>query len=158
MIDHGLTQLVRAKHIAVIAHATQLSKQGEPYIEHVQRVVDRVTSPVARVVAWLHDVLEDNPNWTAWDLKCYGIQPEAVEAVEILTKRQGEAYPAYIDRVVHTGNYLVWAVKLADLYDHLVELDRWKDHKMTPHELRPRYVDALRRIRPLVLPGSVVEP
>ena len=37
----------------------QVDKGGNPYIEHPLAVADRVVKPEAKVVALLHDVLED---------------------------------------------------------------------------------------------------
>ena len=54
----------RAKDLAHRAHAGQVDKAGRPYIEHVARVAARVADdPEAEAVAWLHDVLEDCPDY-----------------------------------------------------------------------------------------------
>ena len=54
-----MADLERALQIAVQAHAGQKDKNGEPYIFHLIRVMARCTSPDARIVALLHDVVED---------------------------------------------------------------------------------------------------
>lgn len=59
MINEAVVHL--AEKIAGEAHQGQYRRGGVvSYIEHPKAVVDRVgADPEARVVAWLHDVLED---------------------------------------------------------------------------------------------------
>ena len=51
--------LERAIAIAAAAHAGQLDKGGAPYILHPLKVMLRMTSLEERIVAVLHDVVED---------------------------------------------------------------------------------------------------
>jgi (p)ppGpp synthase/HD superfamily hydrolase len=51
--------LERAIAIAAEAHAEQVDKAGAPYILHPLRMMLAVTTPVARMAAVLHDVVED---------------------------------------------------------------------------------------------------
>ena len=53
------TDVERAKALALRAHAGQVDRAGEPYAGHPARVAARVRTDEARVVAWLHDVVED---------------------------------------------------------------------------------------------------
>lgn len=50
-----------AKLVATMAHAGQIDKAREPYINHPARVADRLEYGrfFDRAVAWLHDVVED---------------------------------------------------------------------------------------------------
>jgi (p)ppGpp synthase/HD superfamily hydrolase len=112
--------LALAKRIALTAHEGQVDKAGAPYWHHPAFVADHVTSPEAKVVAWLHDVVEDT-EWSLDDLRTEGIWPEIVEGVDAITKRAGEAYECYLDRV--KANPFALAVKLADL-THNMDLSR----------------------------------
>ena len=112
--------LALAKRIALTAHEGQVDKAGAPYWHHPAFVADYVTSPEAKVVAWLHDVVEDT-EWSLDDLRTEGIWPEIVEGVDAITKRAGEAYECYLDRV--KANPFALAVKLADL-THNMDLSR----------------------------------
>ena len=112
--------LALAKRIALTAHEGQVDKSGAPYWHHPAFVADHVNSPEAKVVAWLHDVVEDS-EWTLDDLLAEGIWPEVVEGVDAITKRAGEAYEIYLDRV--KANSLALAVKRADL-QHNMDLSR----------------------------------
>ena len=109
-----------AKRIAIDAHANQVDKAGSPYWHHPQFVAEHVKTPEEKAVAWLHDVVEDTV-WTFEALLAEGIRPEVVEGVKAITKREGEAYETYLDRV--KANPLAKAVKLADLM-HNMDLTR----------------------------------
>ena len=112
--------LALAKRIALTAHEGQVDKAGAPYWHHPAFVANHVTSPEAKVVAWLHDVVEDT-EWSLDDLRTEGIWPEVVEGVDAISKRAGEAYESYLDRV--KANSLALAVKRADL-QHNMDLSR----------------------------------
>jgi guanosine-3',5'-bis(diphosphate) 3'-pyrophosphohydrolase len=107
-----------AVSIACQAHAGQSDQQGEPYIFHVMRVA-LACEGEARIVALLHDVVEDSATVTTDSLFMEGFPSRIVDAVDALTRRkhEGETYAAYIDRVAR--NPLARHVKLADLADNL---------------------------------------
>lgn len=106
-----------AVSIACQAHAGQSDKQGEPYIFHVMRVA-LACEGEARVVALLHDVVEDTAV-TLHDLRDAGFSARMIWAVDCLTRRKdaGEIYAGYIERV--SFDSLAVTVKLADLADNL---------------------------------------
>lgn len=117
--------LGRAIQIAVAAHAGQLDRGGLPYILHPLRLMLQMSSPAAMMVAVLHDVVEDSA-WTLEGLRKEGFPPEVLAAVDALTRREGEAYDDYLQRVKQ--NPLATEVKLRDLEDNinalrLAELD-----------------------------------
>ena len=111
-----MATLERAIALAAEAHAGQVDKAGAPYILHPLRLLLAVDTPEERIVAVLHDVVEDTP-WTLEALRAEGFTQEVVDAVEALTKRAGESYEAFIDRVA--ANPLARRVKRADLTDNL---------------------------------------
>ena len=116
-------QLEKCVDFARKAHAGQKDKGGHDYIEHPLRLMDAVTSPEEKIVAILHDVLEDTC-YTAGDLKkLLGISDEIVDALKLLTRKRGENYMEYIRKL--SDNPLAVAVKLADLKDNM-NLDRLK--------------------------------
>jgi len=105
-----------AIQIAAQAHKGQKDKYDAPYILHPIRVMMRVKSEIEKIVAILHDVIEDS-DLTLDDLKNEGFSTEVVEAVDALSKRDGEAYDDYINRT--TLNKIAINVKLADLEDNM---------------------------------------
>jgi (p)ppGpp synthase/HD superfamily hydrolase len=95
---------------------TYPSVQGEPFILHPLRVLLQVESDVERIVAVLHDVIEDTA-CTLGDLRSLGYSERVIEALDRLTHRDGDAYDTYIERL--TEDPLARQVKLADLVDNL---------------------------------------
>lgn len=110
-----MLMLSEAIQIAVSAHDGQLDKGGQPYILHAIRVMMAMTSNTDRIVAVLHDVVEDSRDWQLQDLLAFG--PDIVAALDALTRREGEGYDDYINRV--SENPIATRVKLADLRDNL---------------------------------------
>jgi GTP diphosphokinase / guanosine-3',5'-bis(diphosphate) 3'-diphosphatase len=106
----------RAVDVAVAAHAGAVDKGGRPYVEHPLRVAARLAGETERTVALLHDVVEDSGVSLA-DLAAAGFSPEVVLAVDALSRREGEAYAAYLERVVVDG--VATRVKLADLAENM---------------------------------------
>jgi len=96
-------------------HADQVDKSGSPYVEHCIRVAAKCGDEKARVVALLHDVLEDTP--TPKDALRSQFGDEIVDAVVALTRQPGESPEDYYARV--RNNSLGLRVKLADLHDNL---------------------------------------
>lgn len=106
------------KAIAHRAHVGQFRRDGvTPYIVHPEAVAQRLTGdPTAQAAAWLHDVLEDTTVTDA-DLLAAGVPGEVVDAVRLLTKREGADYEAYLAAIrVHP---LARKVKVADMLANL---------------------------------------
>ena len=75
-----------------------------------------VSEPEAKIVAILHDVVEDS-DWTFERLAGEGFSADVIAALEGVTRREGERYDAFIERAA--GNPVAAAVKLADLEDNM---------------------------------------
>jgi hypothetical protein len=116
----AVATLERAIRIAVEAHTGQTDKGGQPYILHVLRVMFAVSHPDARIVAALHDVVEDTPV-TEDDLRAEGFSEPILAAVRCLTRKHGINYADYVVGV--RANPLAVQAKLADLADNS-RLDR----------------------------------
>jgi len=102
--------------LAVQAHHKQVDRNGQPYILHPLRVMFRLTSETERIVGVLHDVVEDT-DFKFHDLRQMGYGDQILEALDCLTKRDGEAYEHLIERA--RGNATARRVKLADLEDNM---------------------------------------
>ena len=107
--------LDRAIELAKQHHEGQTDKAGKPYIEHPLRVMNQVESEEEKIVAVLHDIVEDT-DISLDDLRNEGFSEEVVSAVECLTKQDGENYDSYIERI--SFNPLAVKIKLADLEDN----------------------------------------
>ena len=106
----------KALQIAIRTHAGQKDKAGHDYILHPIRVSERCSDPRAKIVALLHDTIEDT-NVTAEYLREEGFTEEIVEAVLAVTRREGEEYDEYVRRAAQ--NELGRMVKRADLEDNM---------------------------------------
>jgi len=111
-----MSNLERAIAIAVEAHAGQKDRNGASYILHPLRVMARVQSDDEKIVAILHDVVEDT-DWTFDDLRQEGFSAELIAALDCVTKREGEAYEDFVKR--SASNVLAKRVKIADLEDNM---------------------------------------
>jgi (p)ppGpp synthase/HD superfamily hydrolase len=114
------TQLRKAIDIATEAHQGQSSKTGGPFIDHVRRVAEHVDGDDETLVAWLHDVVEKGPGWTFGRLREEGFSEIVVDAVDAMSKRDGEDYFDFVRRSI--TNPLARPVKRADLTDNLAQM------------------------------------
>jgi len=127
--------LKKALQIAAKAHKMQRDKNGQPYINHPIAVSYMVSSEDAKVVALLHDVIEDTPMKLS-DLES-DFPTHIVSAVDAMSRRPGEQYWDYIRRV--SQDPIAVEVKLADLKHNLDPSRRYKGDK----GLRKRYEKSL---------------
>ncbi|HKO85625.1 MAG TPA: phosphohydrolase [Actinomycetota bacterium] len=130
----------QADLIAWLAHLGVDDKSGVPYIEHPRRVAARLEDPTLKMVALLHDVLEDT-EVTAADLRWMEVPERVVIAVEAITHPRNEPNVTYWERV--RQNEDARRVKLADIADNtdparLVKLD-----PATVERLTKKYARAL---------------
>lgn len=102
------------------AHCGQYDKEDYPYIHHVMHVAEQMDDEDSTVVALLHDVIEDC-DYTVEKLYGLGFSPDVVEAVDLLSRKDGQSYKAYIKGI--KVNSLATKVKLADLA-HNMDLSR----------------------------------
>lgn len=107
--------LERAITIAAAAHEGQVDKGGAPYILHPLRVMLRVNTQEERIVAVLHDVVEDC-GISFDDLRNEGFSETVLMAIASVTKVRDESYEEFIERVVQ--NPIGRVVKLADLEEN----------------------------------------
>lgn len=108
--------LQRAIDLAHQAHTQQVDKGGQPYIHHPLRVMASMETPQEKIVAVLHDAIEDSA-LTLEDLLAQGFPVDIVDSIAALTKISGEDYEAYLKRVM--GNTIALRVKIADMTDNL---------------------------------------
>ncbi|WP_339107671.1 phosphohydrolase [Thioclava sp. GXIMD4216] len=109
-------QLETAIRIAALAHKGQTDKGGAPYILHPLRVMLGAKDHDSRVVAVLHDVVEDS-DWTLAALRIEGLSDLQATALDALSKRMGEPYEAFVLRAA--AHPIARVVKRLDLLDNL---------------------------------------
>lgn len=108
-----------AEQYATEKHMGQVDRAGVPYVEHPRAVAGMLDGETERIVAWLHDTVEDTDATIDEIRRLFG--DEVAVAVDHLTHRKGEPYMNYIRRVKE--NELARKVKLADL-EHNMDLSR----------------------------------
>ena len=109
LYDHAL-------RIAIQAHEGQKDKSGREYIMHPIRVAERCKDPRAKIVALLHDTIEDTDVTTDY-LRSEGFPEEIISGVLSVTKQGGESYEDFVRRAAK--NVIGREVKIADLEDNM---------------------------------------
>lgn len=117
MREHWTSPLLqRAIDIATKAHKGQKDKAGADYIAHPLRVAARLQDDEEKIVAVLHDTIEDTfvtPDY----LKEQGFPQEIINGVLSVTRQENETYDDFVHRA--SRNPLGRAVKTADLEDNM---------------------------------------
>lgn len=109
-------QLALARRLAAAYHEGQRRRDGQPYVAHCRRVSETFGDPHAQCVGLLHDVVEDTEA-TIELLREQGVAEPVLNAVDCLTKLDGESYEAYLNRVC--THPVAMRVKIADMFDNV---------------------------------------
>ena len=122
-----MTKLKLAQKIAQYAHKNQIDLAGKPYYHHCETVANMCKTRTQKIVAYLHDVLEDS-DITPELLLIFGFSQKIVDAVVCMTRLEQENYEEYIQRIKQ--NTLATKVKLCDLTHNsdLTRLPVIKEH------------------------------
>lgn len=106
------------KHVA--HNAFQGIQKDEKFdVLHPHRVASMAQNEDERIVALLHDEIEDGFDTIDSLFDCLDITPEQAEAILLLTRTEGVSYERYILNLVRSGNVLAMTVKMYDLFDHI---------------------------------------
>ena len=85
---------------------------GQPMIAHALRMMDRVNTEEEKIIAVLHDVVEEG-GCSFHELKEAGFGQTVLEGVDVLTRRPNMKYFDYIDDI--STNPMAARVKLAEM-------------------------------------------
>ena len=108
-----------AEAFATKMHEGQTDKAGRPYIEHPRAVASKVGGEKEKVVAWLHDTVEDTPATIEQIREMFG--DEIADAVAAMTHDKSVPYMDYVRNI--KKNPIARKVKMADL-SHNMDLSR----------------------------------
>ncbi|KQP96784.1 HD domain-containing protein [Methylobacterium sp. Leaf117] len=155
-----MASIFEAHSFAIVAHAGQIDKGGQPYIRHLERVanasvaraghaksVDRLALDPMQVMqaAILHDVLEDTPT-TPVALRAEGF-PDAVIAMVVMLTKPPEPMPLPYDvriaALIAKGNLGAILIKMSDTEDNLSPDRTLKDGEAR----RAAYAEAFGRLK-----------
>ena len=137
-----MSKLEDAITLAAKAHNGQKDKNGAPYILHPLRVMTRVQSDTEKIAAVLHDTIEDT-DCTIEKLREKGYSEQVLEAIDCLTKRDGEDYDKYLNRSM--SNPIAQKVKIADL-EHNMDIRRFDVLKEKDLKRLNKYLGAWKRL------------
>ena len=138
-----LSQTMLALPVARKFHDGQYRKSGEPYFTHPLKVCSTLISygiddDVTLAAAILHDVLEDcGDNLLGGSqslIQEYGIAPEVVETISLLSKRSGlndQELAEYFQKI--EKNPRAALIKLADRLHNSGSLYTFTDEKMAKY-------------------------
>ncbi len=106
----------KAMQIAIKVHNGQVDKGGNDYINHPIRVSENCSLDEDKIVALLHDTIEDG-DITAEYLIMQGFPHDIVDAVLSVSRNKDEGYFDFILRC--KANPIGRRVKIADLKDNM---------------------------------------
>ncbi|MGB3413932.1 MAG: phosphohydrolase [Microbacteriaceae bacterium] len=134
-----------ALKIATFAHHGQFDKSGADYIHHPMRVAETIEGFPRKIVAILHDTVEDysEPQFMQTMLEVL-FPAEIVAAVLAISRVPNESSEAYYARV--KANPLALSVKIADLLDNSDPQRLEKLDLQTRTRLEEKYASALKSI------------
>ena len=137
--------IYKALEIVSTLFESDLDKGGMPYMLHIVYVYRHVSSIDEKVVALLHDVIEDK-KVTKEDLIEIGFPSKIVEDVSILTRDKKVDYDNYIDNIIKHGSREALNVKLADLENNM-DITRIKNPTVKDYQrVEKRYVPTHEKI------------
>ena len=131
-----------------------VDKGGHPYIKHLFAVENGVfDSTECRIVALLHDVLEDTDK-TEEDLKDLGVPGVLIDSVKRLTRFESVRYNDYINQLIESNDFIALRVKKADL-EHNMDIRRipnptQKDYDRVEKRYKPAYEKVCRRLEDII--------
>ena len=134
-MGYEIKDLNKAYEIASMAHKNQKDKGGIEYINHPVAVSILVGSLEEKIVALLHDVVEDT-HVTLEELKSFGFNDNVITAIDAISKKDAESIDDYMNRV--KNNKLACSVKKADLL-HNMDISRLKVVKKKDLERLDKY-------------------
>lgn len=137
-----MLKLIKALVISMKAHKGQKDKAGKKYIFHPIKVAMLSKGYKTKIVALLHDVIEDS-DVTIEDLSKY-FDRDIVLAVDCITKKKGQDYQNYLNIV--KNNELARKVKIADL-THNSNLNRLEKITEVDRMRKEKYLKAIEFLR-----------
>lgn len=137
--------IYKALEISTILFKGDTDKGGYPYVLHLLYVYGNVDTKEEKVIALLHDVMEDK-KVTKEELLDIGFPSKIVSDVEVLTRIKPMEYTDYIDNIIKYGSKEALEVKLADLENN-IDLTRIKNPSVKDYErVEKRYIPSHEKI------------
>ncbi len=135
----------KALELVSILFCNKLDKGKKPYMEHLIQVRDSVKTENQKIIALLHDTIEDL-KIEKEELEEIGFPNNITESILILSRKSKpkEDYNEYIERIINSNNEDALEVKLADLKHNMdisrIEKPTIKDFERIEKRYRPNYI------------------
>lgn len=146
----SMSEFDRALEMALVAHSGDTDKADEAYLRHPLRVMQAMDTETERIVALLHDVVEDS-DYTLDDIE-QEFNKDIRDAVDCLTKdedkrKRMDDTEYYVEKFISDAadNDLARKVKRADIKDNM-DLTRLSDVDEDDWERLQKYHKALKKL------------
>lgn len=137
--------IFKALEIVTTLFENDVDKGGFPYMLHLIYVYKHVSSMEEKVVALLHDVVEDK-DVSGDDLLEIGFPKKIVDDVLVLTRVKPTSYEDYIENVLKNASREALNVKAADLENN-IDLRRIKNPTVKDYQrVEKRYIPTREKI------------
>ena len=137
--------IYKALEVSLELFKKDTDKGGFPYMLHLLYVYKHVYTKEEKVIALLHDVIEDK-KVNEEDLLNIGFPKKIVKDVLILTRLKHTDYNNYIDNIIKNASKEALEVKLADLKNN-IDLTRIKNPTVKDYErVEKRYMLSYEKI------------
>lgn len=126
-------------------------KEGEPYINHLIRVSEKLTNKNTKIAALLHDIVEDT-DITFDDLRNLNFNDEIIKLVRIVTNdpKKNQTYHEKITSIIETNNIEAIKLKYSDMSDN-ANLERLnKLEEEVKQRLLNKYQPELKRLESIL--------
>lgn len=143
--------LEEAIDLAKQYHQFQLDRSGEPYIGHLETVMNTLQGEESQMAGILHDIVEDTP-MTYEQLLTMGCPESVVSALKLVSHPplSGEdQYLKMISEIAESKNQIAIDVKWADL-THNSDIRRIKRPKENDFKRVDKYLKAKKILEPFV--------
>lgn len=135
----------KALELVTILFENDLDKGGLPYMLHLTYVYKHVNTYEEKVVALLHDVIEDK-DVSSDDLLEIGFPKKIVDDVLVLTRIKTMSYDDYIKNILENASKEALNVKAADLENN-IDLRRIKNPTVKDYQrVEKRYIPTREKI------------
>ena len=144
--------IYKALEISAELFKHDTDKGGLHYMLHLLYVYRHVYTKEEKVIALLHDIIEDK-NITEKELLYMGFPKKIVEDIIILTRKEGKDYSSYIENIIKNGTKEALEVKLADLKNNIdltrIKHPTVKDYERVEKRYMPSYEKILNKLKEL---------
>lgn len=143
---------VKALNLMLKRHYGQKDKAGREYYFHPLRVSQRCLEIKQKIVALLHDTIEDT-GLTPNDLREAGFSENIINGVLSVTRNEGETYAQFIERA--NNDIYGSSVKISDLEDNM-DITRLPDLKEKDWHRLNKYLHSWRYLNHLEKDTSMI--